>query len=404
MVYVGIDWSEKQHDVEILGEDGRRLKRLRIGHGIEGLAQLQEVLVGLTGEPTAVVVAIESDHGLLVNALVGSGYAVYPVNPKVSARYRERDSVAGAKSDRCDAEVLANLVRTDRHRHRRLAGDSEQGQEIRARARAHLRAVRNMIRLRNQLRSLLLEFYPAAAQLLAADFRDGLAVLSVAPNPELGRRLSLSKLDSTLRRHGRQRNRARRATELQALLRASQLELNNRHLLSAYTDEVRSQVRLLLQARAEVALLEAQVAAAFREHPDAEIYLSFPGLADTLGARVLGESGDDPARYPDAKSRRHYAGNAPLTRASGSRREVRRRVVRNRRLADATFLWAESALNNSPGARQFYDRLRARGKLHNEATRVVANKLVGYLHACLSNHRPYHELTAWPLLPQPRAA
>jgi hypothetical protein len=398
MVYVGIDWSEKHHDVEVLDEQGRRLLNLRVPHGVEGLSKLQQALVELEANPEQVVVAVESDHGLLVNALVGSGYAVYPVNPKVAARYRERESVAGVKSDRRDAEVLANLVRTDHHKHRRLAGDSESALEVRVRARAHLRVIKTMGRLRNQLRSLLLEFYPAPAQLLAEDqLRDALAVLSLAPNPTLGRRLSLSKIEASLRRHGRERNVAERAKAIQQLLQAPQLELNLPRVVSAHSDETASLVRLLLQAAAERELLEEQLKTAFEIHPDAEIYLSFPGLAAVLGARVLAESGDDPARYPDAKARRNYAGNAPVTRASGKMRDVRIRVVRNRRLADAAFRWASSAVTSSQGARLYYERLRARGKTHNVAVRAVANRLVGMLHACIRDRRSYDELLAWPV-------
>jgi hypothetical protein len=396
MVFVGIDWAEKQHDVELISESGQRLRSLRISHGVQGLTQLQETISEFASESSQVVVGIESDHGLLVNFLVGSGYTVYPVNPKVAAQYRDRQSPAGSKSDAGDAGMLANLVRTDRHRHRPLAGDSDQGLEIRARARAHLRAIRVMLRMRNQLRSLLLEFYPAVLPLLAEDdIRDALAILSVAPNPLLGRGLSRSKIESTLRRHGRQRNLATRAVKIQELLRGPQLELNQPRLVSAHSDETASLVRRLLQARQEVALLEEQLGPIFRDHPDADIYLSFPGLADVLGARVLGESGDDPTRYRDARSRRNYVGNSPVTRASGKKREVRRRVVRNRRLADATFCWAQSAINVSPGARQLYERLRARGKHHNEALRVVANKLVGILHACLRDRRLYDSEIAW---------
>lgn len=400
MVFVGIDWSETFHEVEVLGEDGRRLKSLRIEHGVEGAAKLQEVLAELAAEPSEVVVAVEAAHGLLVNLLVGSGYAVFPINPRVAARYRERDSVAGVKSDRRDAAVLANLVRTDRHQHRPLAGDSESAQAIRARARAHLRAVRTMIRLRNQLRSLLLEFYPAAAALLTDQLGDALAVLSVAPDPERGRRLSERQLHAALRRQGRQRNLAARALEIQTQLRAPQLKLESTALVEAYGDEAASLVRMLSLVRAEVKDLEAHLSKSFREHPDAEIYRSFPGLADVLGGRVLGESGDDPTRYADATARRRYAGNVPITRASGKHREVRRRVVRNRRLADATFLWATCAINYSAGARHLYDRLRGRGQHHNQALRVVANKLIGCLHACLRDHRPYDETRAWPLLIQ----
>ncbi len=396
MVFVGIDWAEQQHEVEVMAESGQRLRSLRIAHGVEGLTKLQETIAEFASDPSQVVVGVESDHGLLVNALVASGYAVYPINPLTAARYRDRHSLAGAKSDGRDAVMLANVIRTDRHRLRPLAGDSEEALEIRARARAHFRAIQLQGQLRNQLRSLLLEFYPAVLPLLAADdIRDALAVLAVAATPALGRSLSRSKLESTLRRHGRQRNVAGRAGEIQAMLRAPQLDLQRPRLISAYADEVASLTRLLLQVRQELAGLEVQMTAAFRVHPDAKILLSFTGLADILGARVLGESGDDPTRYVDASARRNYSGNAPVTRASGKKREVTRRVVRNRRLANATFGWAESAVRHSPGARRLYQRLRSRGQTHNAATRVVANKLVGVLHACLRDRTLYDEQRAW---------
>lgn len=396
MIFVGIDWSENYHEVEVMAEAGQPLRRLRIAHGVEGLAKLQETIAEFTSEPGQVVVGVESDHGLLVNALVGSGYLVYPINPLTAARYRDRHSLAGNKSDRRDAVMLANVVRTDRHQLRPLAGDTEPAVEIRARARAHLRAIRLQGQLRNQLRSLLQEFYLAVLPLLAADdIRDALAVLSVAPTPAAGRGLSRSKLAATLRRHGRQRNHEARAQEIQGLLRAPQLDLRQPRLIAAHGDEVASLTRVLLQVRQELAQLEAQMTAAFRGHPDAKIILSFTGLADILGARVLGESGDDPTRYADATARRNYRGSAPVTRASGQKREVRRRVARNRRLADATFCWAESAVRHSPGARQLYGRLRSRGQLHNQAIRVVAYKLVGKLHACLRDRTLYDEQRAW---------
>jgi transposase len=305
--------------------------------------------------------------------------------------------VAGSKSDQGDAHLLANLVRTKRQDLRPLAGDSEQAQAIRVRARSHVGAIRMQQRLRNQLRSTLLQFYPGVLPLLGEDeeLRDALAVLLVAPNPERGRRLSLSKLEATLTRQGRQRNLAPKAAQIQAWLRTPQLELVQPKLVSAYSDEVSYLVRTLLQIRAELAQLEAQLAADFREHPDADIYLSLPGLADVLGARVLGESGDDPTRYLNARARKNYAGNSPITRASGKRRLVSRRIARNRLLADATFGWAFAALRGSPGARCYYDQLRARNKTHNEALRALANRLVGILHGCLRHHCLYDELLAW---------
>jgi transposase/transposase IS116/IS110/IS902 family protein len=405
VIFVGIDWSEEQHEVEVMAESGERLRSLRIAQGVEGLTRLHETIAEVTADPADVVVGVESDHGLLVNALVASGYTVYPINPLTAARARDRHSLARNKSDRRDAVMLANVVRTDRHQLRALRGDSEQALEIRARARAHLRAIQLQGQLRNQLRSRLLEFYPAVLPVLAADdLRDALAVLAVAPSPAMGRRLSRSKLAATLRRHGRQRNVETRAQEIQTLLRAPQLELVQPRLIAAYADEVSALTRLLLEVRREVAGLEAQLTAAFRAHPDVKIFLSFTGLADILGARVLGESGDDPARYADASARRNDSGNPPVTRASGKKKEVLRRVARNRRLANATFCWAESAVRYSPGARELYRRLRTRGKTHNMATRVIANKLVGMLHACLRDRTLYDEARAWSASFSQRAA
>ena len=114
-----------------------------------------------------------------------------------------------------------------------------------------------------------------------------------------------------------------------------------------------------------------------------------------LGARVLGEFGDDPNRYADAKSRKNYAGTSPITKASGTRRVVLARYARNRRLADACQLWAFASLTASPGARAFYDQRRAAGDTHNRALRALANRLVGILHGCLRYDVIYDEDTAW---------
>ncbi len=399
MIFVGIDWSEEFHEVELQAGSGRVLKRLKLRVDLAGLTRLQEVITDAAEEPSQVVVAIEASHGLLVNALVASGYRVYDINPLTAARARQGESPAGSKSDAGDAHLLANLVRTKRQDLRPLAGDSEQAQAVHIRARSHVRAIRHQQRLRNQLRSSLAKFFPGALPLLGdepEELRDALAVLTLAANPVQARRLSLNKLRASLARHGRQRNLDAKAAQIQEQLRQPQPELSSAKVLSAHSDEVRYLVRSLVQVRSEVALLEEQLAQDFEEHPDAKIILSLPGLGVVLGARVLGESGDDPTCYANAKARKNYAGNAPITRRSGKWEARNRRVARNRWLADATFLWARSALSASPGARRYYDQLRARGKTHNQALRTLANRLVGILHGCLRRRCPYNEAVAWP--------
>ncbi len=145
----------------------------------------------------------------------------------------------------------------------------------------------------------------------------------------------------------------------------------------------------------QIAALEAELSDHFEQHPDADIIRSLPGLGVILGARVLGEFGDDPNRYADAKSRRNYAGTSPITRASGTKRAVLARHIRNRRLADAIDQWAFCSTTRSPGCRAFYDQQRAKGDGHHQALRCLGNRLVGILHGCLTHRTAYDEHTAW---------
>jgi transposase len=147
---------------------------------------------------------------------------------------------------------------------------------------------------------------------------------------------------------------------------------------------------------AALAALQQQIDQHFEQHPDAAIYHSMPALGSILSARVLGEFGDDPTRWPDPASRRAYARSAPITRASGKKRLVLARHIRNRRLHDAVRWWAFAALSVSPGARAHHDHRRAAGDSHEAAPRRLASKLIGQLHHCPEHHILYNEATAWP--------
>jgi len=159
---------------------------------------------------------------------------------------------------------------------------------------------------------------------------------------------------------------------------------------------VRALAAVITTLNQQIKVLEVQVEAHFREHPDAEIILSQPGLGPVLGARVLAEFGDDPHRYATAKARRNYAATSPITRQSGKKKTIMARYVHNDRLRDALGRQAYSALTASPGARAYYDQLRARSIAHDAALRQLANRLVGILHGCLKTRTLYNEATAWP--------
>jgi transposase len=375
------------------------LKRRRLPEGVAGLAQLHALIADHlddADEPETVLVGIETDRGGWVHALVAAGYTVYAINPKQAARYRERLTTSGAKSDPGDAHVLAEIVRKDREHHRVVAGDSEQAEVVKAVARTHQTMIWTRQRQANQLRSMLREFYPAALEAFGDDLagRDALAVLAIAPTPTTGRGLSIPRLVSVLRKAGRQRNLQTQAEKIQAALRSDHLGLSDA-LTEAYGISVRSLVAVLTAMAAQATALEGEVERCFGRHPDAEIITSQPGLGMVLGARVLAEFGDDNTRYAGAKSRRNYAGTSPITKTSGRSRVVLARYARNKRLADALHQQAFAALTASPGARAFYDHHRARGVTHHQALRTLSNRLVGILDGCLRHHTTYDEATAW---------
>jgi hypothetical protein len=396
-LFVGDDWAEDHHDVEVMDEAGKVLARRRLAEGPGGVAQLHGLTGGLLGgdaDGSEVVVGIETDHGPWVMALLAAGYRVYPVNPQQSARFRARHGVSGAKSDAGDAHVLADMVRTDSHQLREAAGDSAEAAGIKVVARTHKTMIwertREVQRLRHQLR----EYFPAALEAFGdLDAPDALELLARAPDPERARRLTRAQVCAALKR-ARRRNIPDRATAILAALGGEHLA-QPPALTAAYAVTASALIAVISALNEQVRLLEGQVGEHFGRHPDAEIYLSQPGMGAILGARVLGEFGDDPHRYRDGKARRNYAATSPITRASGKKKAVTARYVRNSRLADALNSQAFAALNASPGARALYDELRTRGIEHNDALRRLANRLVGILHGCLKTGTLYNEATAW---------
>jgi Transposase/Transposase IS116/IS110/IS902 family len=395
MIFVGVDWAEAHHDVHVQDVDGKRLGAARLPEGVDGIARFHDLVARHVEDPAEVVIGIETDRGLFVAALVAAGYQVYAVNPMSTSRYRDRHSTSGAKSDAGDAKVLADMVRTDRHNHRQVAGDTDGVEAIKILARAHQRMVWSKGRQTNLLRSTLREFYPGALvafEDLASG--DAVEVLRVAPTPSLGRTLSLQKIGAALRRGGRKRRVEERSSEIQLALRSEQLAAPQA-VERAMGASVASSVAVIAEMVAQCALLAQELEASFEQHPDAAVVRSLPGLGTVLGARVLGEFGDEPNRYDGAKSRKNYGGMSPITRASGTKRVVLARYVRNQRLADAIYLWAFASLTASPGARAYYDAHRKAGDTHHQALRALGNRLVGLLHGCLAHHCEYDEHTAW---------
>ncbi|WKX16165.1 IS110 family transposase [Streptomyces sp. NL15-2K] len=399
MLLIGDDWAEDHHDVEVQDEAGRKLAVARLSEGVEGIAKLHELVAKHGGEdldPAGVVIGIETDRGSWVQALIASGYRVYAINPRQAARFKERYGSSGAKSDKGDAHALADMVRIDRDQLRPVAGDSEQAQAVKVVARAHQTLIWERTRTFQRLRSTLREYFPAALHAyadLTLTSTDALELLIKAPTPAAGAKLTRTQITAVLAR-ARRHNRDAKAATIITALREKQLGLPE-PVTAAYAATATAHAKLLIALNEQITDLEGQVKAHFLKHPDAEIYLSMPGIAEITGARVLAEFGDDPTRYASAKARKNYAGTSPITRASGKSHTVQARYVRNNRLADALQTQAFSALRASPGARRYYDKQRAREAGYNPALRQLGNRLVGILHGCLKTRTLYDEATAW---------
>jgi hypothetical protein len=396
-LFVGDDWAEDHHDVELMDAAGRVLARKRLPEGVAGMARLHELIgqqLGEDAEDAEVVIGIETDRGPWVAALVAAGYTVFAVNPLQASRYRERHSVSGAKSDTGDAHMLTDMVRTDSHQLRAVAGDSPGAEAVKVVARTHKTLIWERTRQVQRLRYQLREYFPAALAAFAdLDAPDALELLAKAPDPARAAKLTRAQVSAALKR-ARRRDIPGKATAILAALRSAQLG-QPPAVTAAYAVTVRSLIAVITVLNEQVTALQGQVEADFGRHPDAEIYLSQPGLGTVLGARVLGEFGDDPDRYATGKARKNYAATSPITRASGKRKVVAARFIRNNRLTDALIAQAFAAMNASPGARALYDAERARGTEHNPALRKLANRLVGILHGCLKTRTLYDEVTAW---------
>jgi transposase len=399
-VFCGIDWAENHHDVALVDDTGHLLAKRRITDDAAGYRLLLDLLAdhGDTADEP-IPVAIETGRGLLVAVLTTGTRPVYAINPLAAARYRDRHSVSRKKSDPGDALVLANILRTDLHAHRRLPADSDLARAVAVLARAQQDAVWARQQLVNQVRSLLREYYPAALDaFLGKQFGlarpEARAVLATAPTPARAARLTPAQLRAALKRAGRTRGIDTEADRLRTVLRSEYA-----HQPQAVEDAMGHQLLALIRQLDAACLAAEELATAveehFRRHPDAEILLSFPGLGVQLAARVLAEIGDDRSRFADARGLKAYAGSAPITRASGKKRFVGRRFIKNDRLISAGFLWAFSALRASPGAEAHYRRRRERGDWHAQAQRNLFNRMIGQLYHCLQSRQLFDEQHAF---------
>lgn len=404
--FVGIDWATREHTVCLLDAAGKVVAQSAFAHNGEGLAALCAWLFDKSGmdDPSAFHVSIEIPRGAVVETLLERGFNVYSINPKQLDRFRDRFSVAGAKDDRLDARVLADSLRTDRARFRKLRVDEPTVIELRAFSRIAEELQDERTRLKNRLREELLRYYPQFLELANDVGRTWFIDLwEIVPTPAAASRVR--KL--TIAKHLLERKvRSIKAEEILATIRATPLTVapGSTEAAIAHIRTIVPRLRLLneLIKKTEdkldelIAQLEPEKQ---KEHRDATILLSWPGIGRLVIATMLAEA-SQPLAARDYQALRSLSGVAPVTRGTGIRSKTDRKRAREQasvamrqacsvRLRNAVYYWSSTAIRLDPRSKELYAGLRKRGKTHPRALRSVADRLLAVACAMLRDGTVY---------------
>lgn len=392
--FVGIDWAADVHEVCVMDRDGHVTARRQVPHTAVGLQALVDALLTRAGgEPAHIAIGLEGPRGALVELCVERGFAVYAINPKQVDRFRDRFTVAGAKDDRRDAQVIADSLRTDPHAFRRVRLDHPVVIQLREWSRLDEELGGELTRLTNQLRDLVYRMAPGLLALCpAADEPWFWALLREAPTPTAQRRWSLRRVERLLHAHRIRRLQAPQVREVlqapvvytapgvgEAVAAHIALLLPRLELLAAQRRAAARELDRLLD------VLAAEPVGDQREHADVAIVRSMPGVGTRVAARMLAEA-SQPLADRAYHVLRAWAGVAPVTKQSGRRRRatVGMRYACNRRLREAAYHWARTSAQTDAATHAYYTQVRARGHSHGRALRSVADRLLRLLVTLLS--------------------
>ncbi len=389
MWYVGLDWADTHHDVEVLDEAGKRVGARRFAHSHAGLNELKQFVLSIAASPEHLACIVETNHGLLITFLLEAGFPVYPVNPKTANQLRK---AAGAKTDQIDAHLLAKMGRLDLAELRQLEPDSPTVQELKTLTRDQDALIQTQTRLVNQLTACLKEYYPAALHLFAKlQQRSALVFLQTYATPQAAQAASVAELTATLRA-GKHTNPRRAAPKIFEELHRPQLGATE-VIVRAKSRLMLSLVKQLLIVIEDIATYDKEISALFLTHKDQEIWRSLPRAGKRLAPRRLPEWGEDRRRYDDATSVQSLAGTAPVPLQSGNYAKAHKRFACVKPLRNALYQFAWQSTRQEGWARDYYRRKRAEGKTHSMAVRALANVWVRIIYRMWVSHTCYQPAT-----------
>lgn len=383
--FAGFDWADDHHDVVVLDRQGQVVAQWTFDHTLDGWTECRQKLAAF-GERLGI--ALETSRGLAVDELLRCALTVFPVQPLVASRLRDRKTPSGAKSDRADAAALAEGLRLDGHGWKPLAQEDPLLVELRLICRDHVALIEQRTLLSNQLQAALKEFYPTALEAFddwthpaAWDF------LIEFPTPERLHQAGRRRWEKFLHTHRLWRPQTSQR-RLDAFARALEWK-PAAAVLAAKSRLATTLAGLLHRLQKEIDDYQSRIAELFAQHPDHHLFGSLPGVGPALGPRLLSEIGDDRDRFPDAQSIQCYGGTAPVSFQSGQMHRVKVRRQCNRHLRHALHLWARSSCLKSVWADAYYAGQRARRKSDACALRCLAQRWLEILWKMWQERRPY---------------
>lgn len=387
MWYAGIDWSDAHHDVLVIDEAGKQVLSKRVSHTRAGLDLLVLVLLGIIGsEPKEqMACVVETNHGLLITALLEAGFAVYPVHPKTVDRRR---GAAGGKTDQIDAYLLAKYGRAELADLRKLQPDSPEIAELKALTRDQEGLIEMQTRLVNQLTACLKTYYPVALSLFTKlQQRSTLLFLQVYPTPTDALAATEAQMAQTLKQGKHPQAQAIAAKVFQQLHQPSLVADNVTTRTKARL--MKALVLQLVPLVEQIAEYEKAIQDLFLSHADSAIFASLPGAGQRLAPRLLAEIGDDHQRYPNAQGLAALAGTAPVLYQSGNFSKAHRRHACLKHLRNALYQFAWQSTRSQAWAQDYYQRKRKEGKSHSVALRALSNVWVRIIYAMWLAHKEY---------------
>ena len=389
-VYTGIDWSENKHDVLFMNEAGAVVTYLVIPHTPDGFRKFDDARKKLGFSAAECLVGLETAHNLIIDFLWSQNYSqVYVIPPNVVKSCQGRYRQSGAYTDKSAALLLADLLRTDRHRLQPWHPDLPLTQQMRAKISFLLYLTRSAVRLSNRLRAVLLRYYPAAVNVFSS--LDGVVTLEFLrayPTPQAAAALNRDDFEAFARRHGYIQTKYLPACF--ARLQTPQPEASTAVIESYRMEAISLSTLLLNTVRTKKATCK-ELGKLFAQHPDHDIFASLPGVGKLLAPALLVKFGDDRDCFPAPASVQALAGTCPVTKQSGKYKYVQFRKACDRDFRYITQQWALHSLDDSVWANTYLQRARSRGHSKSHALRCLANRWLAVLWKLWQTRQLYDE-------------